>query len=445
MRASGSWQRGGRARAAQTVRRWALGAALALFPASGVHAVEPTTGEVIPAPVVGQAADAWTLTDVENAALEGNPTLTELQARLEAARGRWVQAGLPQNPLIGYSGQQLGSRGVAEQDGVLVQMEIVRLQKLRLNRAVAAEEITIAEQELFAQEQRVLTDARIGFYEVLTAQRRVEINEELVAISRQAVKTAEQLLNAKEVSRIDLLQARVESDQTRILLENARQRARAAWRSLSAVLGQPDAPEQKLKGELGAGFPMHEWEASLNRLLGASPEISVALAEIERARQAVARARVEKKPNLTVQGIVQHDNSVHSHNGALQVTFPIPVLNRYQGLVRAAESDLMAAEQNLRRTELDLQHRLAPVFERYAATRNQVARYSEDIIPTAQESLELAQAAYRAGEIGFLPLLTAQRTFTQTNLSYLEALRELWSASLEIDGLLLTGSLESRR
>lgn len=389
-----------------------------------------------------EVAGGWTLEQVEQTALDNNPTLAQMQARVEAARGRWVQAGLMPNPLLGYSGQQLGSQGLAEQHGVMAQIELVRLQKLRLNRAIVAEEIGIAEQHLAAQEMRVLTDARIGFYDVLTAQRRVELNEELVAINNKAVQAAERLLNAKEVSRVDVLQARIEADQAKILLVNAKQRYRAAWRGLSATIGQPNIAEQKLVGDLGGFREVHNWEDSLQRLLGASPEISAAALDIERARQTVARARVEIKPNLTIQGIVQHDNAVMMNDGAIQASVPIPVLNRNQGAIRAAEAELNAAQRNLERVELSLQGRLAPVFERYSVARNQAERYAGEIIPNAQESLDLAQAAYRAGELGYISLLTAQRTFSQTNLAYLDSLRELWAASLEIEGLLLTGSLD---
>jgi cobalt-zinc-cadmium efflux system outer membrane protein len=48
---------------------------------------------------------------------------------------------------------------------------------------------------------------------------------------------------------------------------------------------------------------------------------------------------------------------------------------------------------------------------------------------------------YEAGETNFLSLLTAQRTYSQTNLFYLESLRELRMAEVEIEGLLLLDSL----
>ena len=97
----------------------------------------------------------------------------------------------------------------------------------------------------------------------------------------------------------------------------------------------------------------------------------------------------------------------------------------------------------MQRVELDLQLRLSQVFERYANARNQVEKYNRDILPAAKESLDLTRAGYRAGEFGFLNLLTAQRTYFQTNLGYLEALRDLWSAAWEIEGLLLNNSLQA--
>jgi cobalt-zinc-cadmium efflux system outer membrane protein len=60
-----------------------------------------------------------------------------------------------------------------------------------------------------------------------------------------------------------------------------------------------------------------------------------------------------------------------------------------------------------------------------------------------KQTLDIVRANYRAGEISYIDLLTAQRTFAQTNLAYIEALGELWSAVVEIDGLLLKDSLSA--
>lgn len=84
------------------------------------------------------------------------------------------------------------------------------------------------------------------------------------------------------------------------------------------------------------------------------------------------------------------------------------------------------------------------MFERYANALQQVNIYRTRLLPGAQESLDLARRLYQAGETPYLNLLTAQRSFSQTNVNYLESLRELRAAETEIDGLLLSGSLEVR-
>lgn len=68
-------------------------------------------------------------------------------------------------------------------------------------------------------------------------------------------------------------------------------------------------------------------------------------------------------------------------------------------------------------------------------------RYRQAILPATQETLDRTRKMYEAGETNFLSLLTAQRTFSQTNLNYLEALRELRVSEMEIEGLLLRDSL----
>lgn len=399
----------------------------------------PTAEELPPQPPsegTPAAATGLSLEAVEQMTLTYHPGIAELAARVEAARGQWVQAGLYPNPLVGYSGQQIGSRGLAEQDGVFVQTEIVRGGKLRLSRAVAEQEIMRAEMELSVEQMRALTVVRKAYYDTLVAQKRNQFNDQLVEIGARGVQVAESLLRAKEIGRTDLLQAKIESDQARILQVNSRNRVAATWRSLAASTGVPELQPQPLAGSLDAMNRDYEWDSTLARLLGSSPELAVALATAERARATIDRARVEMVPNITVQGIVQHDAAIRSSDGALQVTMPIPVFNRNQGNIRTAESELIAAEQSILRVENSLQHRLAPVYERYANAKQQVERYEAEILPNARETLDLAQAGFQAGEIGYLNLLTAQRTFYYMNVAHLDALRDLWTAIWDIEGLL---------
>jgi outer membrane protein, heavy metal efflux system len=396
------------------------------------------------APLPQPSPPGMSLADFENLALANNPSLAESIARLNALRGKWEQVGLPPNPYAGYSDQQVGSPSV-EQRGVIFGQEIVRGNKLELNRAVACQEVQRAQQEYHAQQLRVLTDVRMAFFTALAAQQRNRLAKEIADSTTNSVKITQQRLNAKEVGKADLLQAKIEYETAQILERRTQFQALEAWRKLAAVIGVQGLQSQPLVGQLTGQIPDYEWEPTLARLLSASPEIAAAQAEIQRTRWAYQRAQAEKTSNLSFQGIVQDDRSVDATNGAIQLTMPIPIWNRNQGGITQAGHEALAAARALEKLELDLQQRLATVFQRYQTARTQAEHYTRSILPNTRENLELVRQAYAAGEYDTLQMLVAQRTFAQTELAYVEALQEMHLAALEIEGLLLSNSLQASK
>ena len=99
------------------------------------------------------------------------------------------------------------------------------------------------------------------------------------------------------------------------------------------------------------------------------------------------------------------------------------------------------AVRNVERVGLDLDQRLADAFRQYEDAHVTARTYTSDILPRSQLTFELVQRGYTQGEVGYLDLLTAQHTFSQTNLKYLDALGSLWQNYVQINGLLLDGSL----
>jgi cobalt-zinc-cadmium efflux system outer membrane protein len=384
-----------------------------------------------------------TLEDLEQIALINNPALNRAQALVASARGNWVQVGLPPNPSWGYLGQQLGSGRIATQHMAMVDGQLITGGKLRWNRAIAEQEILRAEQVMFATQQRVLTDVRKRFYEALIAQRNLDLSQQLFGIAREANNTAQRLFNAGETSEVDYLLAQIEVSNAQNNENIARQRHFAAWQSLRAVLGMPNLPEAALRGDLESIPDNLTWDDSLARLLSISPEIGAAVANLDRARAALVRARRENIPDIRFQAGPMKDMGFKEGkwDGIVQVLVPLPIINRNQGAIAQAIADISAAELGVQQVELDLQNRLAPIFERYASSTSVVRRYRDQILPVAEKSLELVRRGYAAGEFPFLNLLNAQRTYFQTNNLYLQALLDLRSSAADIEGLLLDNSL----
>jgi len=396
--------------------------------------------------VIGADQTSTTLESLEAMALVSNPSLARANAEVTAARGAAIQAGLQLNPIVGYEGQQLGSDGKAEQQGLMVGQEFMRHEKRTLSREVARREVRMAEFRYAAQQSRVLTDVRIAFYHALRAQRQVDMSQDLLRIAEQGLKAAEALATAKEVARTDVLQAQIEVDVARTALVTARNQHTYAWSQLAAVVGQANLPTGPLSGDLFNTTQEMQFDDILAWLRGQSPEIGEAHARIDRARYFLQRQVVEPRPNVSLQGLYNFiDNGIQGKpDGALSVSVPVPTWNRNQGAIQQARYDLVAAQQSLAQLELQLQQRLAPVFERYVNAKNQVQQYGERILPAAAETLQLTQKTFEVGEIGFTNLLIVQRTYRQHQLTYLEAAEALRVSEAEINGLLLTGSLASK-
>jgi cobalt-zinc-cadmium efflux system outer membrane protein len=272
----------------------------------------------------------------------------------------------------------------------------------------------------------------------------MEMTQQLMQIAQEALTTAEALANAKEVSQVDVIRARVELQSGELMLKGARNQLTAAWSQLAAVVAMPDIMPRPLSGDLTPPATRIDFDSTLRQLLAESPEMSAALSEVERARWAVERAYAEPVPNVDVQAVVQSDNGTGGSNANLQVTLPIPWLNRNQGGIQQAHAQLVAAERAVGVTELSLHQRLASVYQQYETARNQVEDYlkNDGILANTKASLDLVHQGYQNGESGYLELLTAQRTHFQTNLAYVEALGDLFSSVIQMEGMLLSGSLQ---
>jgi len=409
--------------------------------AEPVQAAEQVAEEVCcPQPVQVYEA-GLTIGMLEQLALANNPVVGQAAARVRALRGKCWQVGLKPNPTVGYLAAEIGDNGKAGQQGGFAGQEFITAGKLKKNRAVVCAEIETAEQVLAATRMRVRTDIRLGYYRALVAQQRVELATSLVEATGEAVKASEELLAAQEIPKAALLQTEVEQQNAEIALQTSKNQLDAAWKQMSAIAGEIELPQQPLAGDPTELPSDLSWDETLAQLTTMSPEIAAAITELSRTRRALNRARVEAVPDINTQFSVQYDNSTDNTIAGVQLGVPLPLWNRNQGGIRQARAEVSVASQNIDRVALNLKRRLAVTYQEYANAKAQVETYSGQILPRAAETFDLVRRGYAAGEVGYLELLTAQRTYAVTNLRYLDALDSLWGSWTRIDGLLLDGSL----
>jgi cobalt-zinc-cadmium efflux system outer membrane protein len=371
-------------------------------------------------------------------AVSRNPRLAKATFAIDAAKGKFVQAGLYPNPVLAVIGDELGDR--TGPGGIITapqfSQEIVTGRKLSLSQAVAATEVDQATLALLAERYAVVASVRSAFYDLYALEQRIAVLDELVKLATEAVKNGKTLLDNKQIARLDLVQLEVELERFRARAEAARREVPGARKRLAAAVGDPRLPLGTVRGPFEE-VPLYDPDRTLDTVLAAHPEIRSARVGVERAQAAVRRAEVEPIPNLTLSSGYTYQGQNKSNDWLLGVSAPIPVWNRNQGNIRTAKAELGMAIQDVGRVENDLAERVATAMRAYSAAMKEADLYKREILPRAEETYKLSLEAFKGGQFEYLRVIQAQRSVAEAKLEYNRALGDAWKAAAELSGLLL--------
>jgi cobalt-zinc-cadmium efflux system outer membrane protein len=381
------------------------------------------------------------LSDVIKVAVQHHPDLRVARARVDAAYGRMIQAGLCPNPAFGPHFTEIGdSAGRLGEAGAQLTQVIVTAHKLGIAKAAAAFGLEAADWQAITRWFDVVTRVRAAYYELLAALREQDTIQDIGRVSEEALKTAKTLEKAGVGSLADVLRAQVELEQNRLKKDVSLRRVEAARQNLLTAMGRPAVALDRLernRKDLETAPPTFDWDKMLECVRYASSELQEARALIAQQEKLLARAKVEVVPNVTLTGIPFWVDSAREMRGEVIALVPIPVFDRNQGNIHAARADLTRAHADERALELRLTERLTLAYRNYQSARQQARSYETTIVPKARESLKLVQEGYRGGDrkFDYTALLQAQQVLFQAQLAHTQALGELWRSVVEIAGI----------
>src|SRR6266567_141095 len=378
-----------------------------------------------------------TLEQVQKIASESNPTLRQAQAEIRAANARQQQSGLYPNPTMAYTGDEIRGGAVGGgKHGFFLQQTVVTGGKLRLSRGLFGKDVKLAEIEGEEQEMRVQSAVKMAFLRVLAAQELLYARRDLAMIAQDAAETVRRLMNTGQADETEVLEAEVESQRMRMTARMQENTLREEWRSLTAVIGQPDLPLTTVGGDLEKGWPEVNEEEAM---------------EAEARAQAVlARAKRESIPDIQVRGGMEYNNELlgsaptaKGWEGIAEVAVQIPLFNRNQGNVSAARADLDRVGQEKKRIALTLRERAASAVDQYANARLMAVEYRDEMLPRAKKAYGLMVERYGQMLASYPRVLDAQRKLYELQLDYIAALEGVWTNGIALEGYLLTDGLEA--
>jgi outer membrane protein, heavy metal efflux system len=393
----------------------------------------------------------FTMQQLEQLALEKNPTLLQAAAEVRAARGRRIQAGLFPNPVIGYSGEEIrgGSFG-GGQHGAFVEQTFLLGGKRGRARDVAGQEIILAEIEVEEQKMRVQNSVRQVYFEVLAGQEQLELDRSAVAIAQEMHRTAERLRNIGMSDPSEVLQAEIQVSRAQLGVMMQENQLRRQWKTLASVVGDPTLPQGRLEGRLDQDLPALDQEQLIQSMLATSPAIRIAQANIARSEALLSQARRAYTPDLSLRGGLQQNRELIDSSGRraglqgfAEVGISIPLFNRNQGGIEAGRGELDRARADRMRVDLVLRERAAVVAQNYTDARMTVETYQKHIIPKARQVYEMNLKAWGQMATSYPQVLMAQRSLFELQTEYISALRALRTTAIALQGFLLTDGLES--
>lgn len=390
-------------------------------PATAAHAVE------VPGLTLDECI-AW--------AQMRHPRLTEAGFQIDEARGDALQAGLYPNPRIDSGNPQtIGPQQTTILTTGLTQ-RIVTAGKLKLDQAAATEAARQAEWNRVRARYEVLTQVRQEFFTTLAAQRRQALSEKLLLLAEQSEKTGSNLFKAEQVSETDVLLLRVERRRAELALRTTEIALRAQKRQLATTMGVTDLRIEAVEGSLSVPLQQFDSDQSLLQIVTGNSAVQIASLDVSRSQFLLRRAEVQPIPDLTVQGGFQYSYATSNTQALIGLYIDVPIWDRNQGNIAAAQAAIFRAHANREVVQLDLTRQLIDALQNYQVAETTVKSLEEGILPDAMKTLELVQKAYARGQFDITRLLQTQRSVFEANLDYVSALENRLRAAAAIAGLL---------
>lgn len=390
---------------------------------------------------------AISLDQLQDLAVQYNPTLIAARANVTSLLGDAIQAGTHPNPVVGYEADTVGSSRNRNYQGIYFSQEVVTANKLGLARAAANIDTMNAQLRVRRTRLEVLAQVKSAYFSLLVAQENLIVSNALVAFMDEVFRLQRARLKTGLAAGFETGQLRGLADLAKVQLVTAQNNYVAAWKTLAARLGLPLMPITPVQGRADMPVPVVHYEAAFERMLSIHPDIVIGRNMRSRALVALKLERVRPIPDVFVYGTFQKDFTtpgVRSTSYNTQIGVPLPIWNRNRGNILSAEGDLGQAAQQLARAQIELTERLANTFSQYETNRYQVQQLLNHILPDYARAF---RGVYEQHQIdpdrtGFEGIIVAQQNLGTAVEQYIAALNMQWSAVADLSYLMQAETLE---
>ncbi|KUZ81488.1 transporter [Burkholderia ubonensis] len=394
----------------------------------------------------------FTLDAALQAATDRSASMQAAQASVRASSEAAVKAGQLPDPMLKAGIDNLPVNGPQRftigQDFMTmrrigIEQEWVSGEKRRLRSALANEMVGRERAGYLVQLANVRQQTAAAWLNAVYAKQALALQRALLDHMRHELAATNASYRGAKASAADVVQAQAMLAQTQDQVLKAQQAYQTAliglsrWTAVpvSEVSGEPPAPESFV-----SSLPPDQLRLSQPTLMAAADDVAVAEAD-------TAVADSERSPNWTWELAYQQRGGAYSNMVSIGVTIPLPLNRKNRQNRDVAEKAELATkarlmyEDALRQVQADIRAQSATL----ASGRERIANLGRSLLPAADQRVQLANAAYRAGSGSLADTFAARRAQLEAQLQVLDLEREVSQTWAQLEYQVVPSTMAAAR
>ncbi len=379
------------------------------------------------------ASASYALHDIIGLAIERNPMIAGAMANIDQSTGQRAAAGAYPNPTIrGDTG-----KGYLKDAGPLTPeipksateymagfSQPIEWPAKRAARQRAAEAgLAGASVGLIETRLNLTSDVKVAFYDLLLAQRDLELAKNNLAIVEDVRRVVSHRVRLGEAPQFDLIKAEVEVLKANQAVTRSENTVRVNRVILDTMTAGALGPSYSVNGD----FLVFPAGLDLNRLTARSmeehPSIQRLSRSIDQADRTIEFERQNRVPNVSLNTSYTREYGREGFDIGLSV--PTPLWYQRQGEIAGSLGAKRKEEAELLRARNELMRQVNQYYQDAQTTAKLIEVLEKGLLKQAEEALRIAKFSFQQGAASLLEVLDAQRVQRQILFDYAQARFEL--------------------
>lgn len=381
--------------------------------------------------MAAEVQETLSLKDVVETAVKNNPAVIESQKRWEEKQARIPLAKAWANPQFGIMKDDIPKDRLNPFDGMMTEytltQDIMNPAKLKAMGKMAGSDAEMAKANYQDKQMEVYTTAKTAYYDLLYADKALEIGKENQQLMGQLVQIAQVNYSTGMVSLQDALRAQTEFSKMTTDLLNMASMAAVTRAKLNTTIGRKADTPLNVNEEFSAPPPDFDLAKLQTEAQTSKPAVVGMERQVEMAKNGVELAKKQQLPDyqfsIGYKDRKQTEMETTPDTWKIEFMVMLPIWQgKNKAEIKSAGANLDASQASLANmqnmTDLDLQMAMT---EAQSAWR-QIDLYKNTVIPQAEQTYQAGVVSYTNGKVDFMAVLDSLNALRNVRLDYYKAL-----------------------